>query len=66
MIQGAPMTPSEIRAALRANFEAMRAPRNMREIADIAGLKYQALAKAIERGRLTDEMMAAVLRALTR
>ena len=60
------MTAAEIRGALRANFEAMRAPRNMRELADLAGLRYQALAKAIERGRLTDEMMAAVLRALTR
>jgi|688.fasta_scaffold1080392_2 hypothetical protein len=60
------MTPAGIRATLRANFEAMRAPRNMRELADLAGLKYQALAKAMERGRLTDEMMSAVIRVLAR
>jgi hypothetical protein len=60
------MTPADIRAALRANFDSMRAPRNMRELADMAGLKYQALAKAMERGRLTDEMAGAVLRVLIR
>jgi hypothetical protein len=38
----------------------------MRELADLAGLKYQALAKAMERGRLTDEMMSAVIRVLAR